>query len=282
MLFIAVAADSASQHQILTDTEICLGIRHKAQTGFEDTHAALLTVLVIHDGAKQTGPQGEAHRGHFAGDRAWQNQGFLAWVDQLLQFRIHEAVGDHFLIAFVIQHGFHTLQGQIGFAMGAHHQAGLYRLVRDVVVAVNTSHFFHQVFFDFHIETPAWCNGLPLVLAFGNLTAQTAQDIAHLRIRNVMANQTIQLATTQRDGRTLRQRRLIGHINHWTCFTAADIDQQASGTFHRFVLQCRINTALVAVRGISMQTVATRAAGNGQRAEECTLQQNILRVVVNA
>ena len=114
----------------------------------------MLAILVVNDSAQQARPQGQTHRGHFAGNWAWQDQRFLTRVDQLLQLWINKAVGDHFLIAFVVQHGFYTLQGQVGFTVGAHHQTCLHRLVRDVVVAINTGHFFHQIFFNFHVETP--------------------------------------------------------------------------------------------------------------------------------
>jgi hypothetical protein len=38
---------------------------------------------------------------------------------------------------------------------------------------------------------------MPLILAFGHFTAQTTQNVANLRIFNVMANQTIQFAAAQ-------------------------------------------------------------------------------------
>ncbi len=282
VLFIAVAADSARQHQILTDTQVRLSVRHKAQTGFENAHAALLTVLVVDDGSQQAGQQRQAHRGHLAGYWAWQDQCFLARVDQLLHFRVNEAVGDHFLVTFVVQHGFHTLQREVGFTVGAHHQASLHRLIRNVVVAVNAGHLFHQIFFDLHIETPAWRNGCPLVLAFGYFTAQTTQNVAHLRIGNVVANQAIQFAAAQGDGRRLRQMRLAGHVNNRTGFATADVDQQAGSALHRFVLQRRIDAALIAVRSVGMQAVTTCATGNGERAEEGAFQQHVLGFIVHA
>ena len=98
----------------------------------------------------------------------------------------------------------------------------------------------------------------------------------------MVANQAIQLAAAQSNGGTLRQRRFVGHVDNRTRFSAADVDQQASRTFHRFVLQSRVNAALVAVRGIGMQTVAACAAGDGERAEERAFQQNVLRFIVHA
>ncbi|MNE66349.1 hypothetical protein D3C80_1618930 [compost metagenome] len=61
MLFIAIATDGTCQHQILANAEVCLHIGNKTQTGFEDTDAALLTILVINDGTEQTGQQGKTH-----------------------------------------------------------------------------------------------------------------------------------------------------------------------------------------------------------------------------
>ncbi len=61
VLFIAVAADRPCQHQILTNAEVSLGVRHKAQAGFENTYAALLTVLVVDDGAEQAWQQRQTH-----------------------------------------------------------------------------------------------------------------------------------------------------------------------------------------------------------------------------
>ena len=166
--------------------------------------------------------------------------------------------------------------------MAAHHQTRLHRLVRDIVVAVHAGHFFHQIFFDLHVETPGWRNGFPLILTFSHFAAQTRQNVGHLRIGNVVTNQTIQLAAAQSNGRTLRQRRLVGHIDNRTRFAAADVDQQASRTLHRFVLQRRIHPTLIAVRSVSVQTVTACAAGDGERAEERAFQQDVLRFVVDA
>ena len=69
-------------------------------------------------------------------------------MDHLLHFRINEAVGDHFLIAFVVEQRFHALERQVSFTVSTHNQACLYRLIRDVVVAVNTRDFFNQIFFN--------------------------------------------------------------------------------------------------------------------------------------
>ena len=96
-----------------------------------------------------------------------------------------------------------------------------------------------------------------------------------------MSDQAIQFATTQRNGGTLRQRRFVGHINHWASFAATDINQQTRCTLHCFVLQCWIDTTLIAVRSIGMQTVTARTTGNRQRAEERTFQQNVLRFIIH-
>ncbi|MNP22733.1 hypothetical protein D3C76_1154170 [compost metagenome] len=76
--------------------------------------------------------------------------------------------------------------------------------------------------------------------------------------------------------------RVAGNINYRTGFAAADVDQQAGCALHRFVLQGRIHAALIAVRRIGMQTMTTGTTGNGQRAEESTLQQHVLRFVIHA
>ncbi len=183
-------------------------------------------------------------------------------MDQLLQFRIHEAVGDHLLVAFVDEHGLHALHRQIRFAVAAHDQTRLHRLIRNAVVAVDTRHLFDQVLFDLHIETPARRNRLPLILAFGHLTAQTAENVAYLLVGNMVANQAIQFAAAQGDGCALRQRCFVGHIDNRTGFTAADIQQQARCTLHRFILQRRVNAALIAVGGIGVQAVTAGATGN--------------------
>jgi hypothetical protein len=75
---------------------------------------------------------------------------------------------------------------------------------------------------------------------FGYFTAQTFQNVGHLRIGNVVTNQAIQLAAAQGDGRTLRQRRFVGDVDNRARFAAADVDQQAGRTLHRFVLQRRV------------------------------------------
>ena len=282
MLIVAVAADDPTQHHILTDAQRCLSVRNEAQTSLEDTDTVLLAVLVVHHRRQQAGQQRQTHGGHFAGDWAWQNQRFFTRMNQLLNLRVHEAVGDHFLIAFIVQHGFHTLERQIGFFMAAHYQTGLYRLVRDAVIAINARHFFDQVFFDFHVETPAWRNRLPLVVTDRNFTAQASQNIGHLIISNVMTNQAIQLAAAQCDGRTLRQRGFMSHIDDWTRFAAAQFDQQRGSALDCFVLQRRINATLVAVRSIGVQAMTARTAGDGQRAEESRFQQHVLGFVIHA
>ena len=281
MLFVAVTADDPSQHHILTDAQRCLGIRYETQTGFKNTHAVLLTILVVHSGRQQASQQRQAHRGHFAGDWAWQNQRFFTRVNPLLYFRVNEAIGDHFLIAFVVQHSFHALKRQIGLFVAPHHKACLYRLIRDAVIAINTRDFFHQVFFDFHIETPGRRNGQPLVLTHGDFTTQTRQNISNQIVSNVMTNQTIKLATAQRNRGALRQACFIGNINNWARFTTAQLKQQTGCTFHRLVLQSRIDAAFIAVRSISVQTMTTRAASNRQWAKESGLQQNVLGFIVH-
>ena len=158
-------------------------------------------------------------------------------MNQLLHFRVNKAVGDDFLVALVVKQRFYTFQRQISFAVGAHNQPRLHRPIRNIVIPVNAGHLFDQVLFDGNIEAPARCNGLPLTVADGHLTAQASQNIAHLRIINMMANQTIQFATTQGNGRRLRQRSFVGRIDNRARFAAADIDQQAGCTFHRFILQ---------------------------------------------
>ena len=166
--------------------------------------------------------------------------------------------------------------------MATHHQTSLYRLVRDAVITVNTRDFFDQIFFNFHVETPGRCHGLPFVVAHGHFAAQTGQDVSHQLISNMMTNQAIQLAAAQRDGCTLRQRGFARHIDNWTRFTAADVEKQAGSTFNRFVLQYRINATLVTVGCIGVQAMTARAAGNRQRAEECGFQQHVLRFIVHA
>ena len=97
-----------------------------------------------------------------------------------------------------------------------------------------------------------------------------------------MTNQTIQLAAAQTDGRPFRQRGFIGDINNRTGFTTADINQQTGRTLHGFVLQRRINTTLIAMGSIRVQTMTTRAASDGQRAKERGFQQNVLCFAVHA
>ena len=203
-------------------------------------------------------------------------------MDPLLYFRVNKAVGNHFLIAFVVEQRFHALKRQIRFAVAAHDQARLHRFVRNIVIAIDAGNLFDQVFFDLHVETPARRHGMPLILAFGNFTAQTTQNVANLLIFNVMANQTIQFAAAQTDGRRLRQSRFIGHVNNRTRFTAANIHQQAGCALHCLILQRGVHAALVAVGSIGMQTMTAGAAGNGQRAEERAFQQNVLRFIVYA
>ena len=282
MFIVAVATDNATQHHVLTDTQRSLSVRHKAQTGFKNTYAVLLSVLVVDHGRQQAGPQGQTHCRHFAGDWVWQNQRFFTRVNQLLNFRINEAIGNNFLIAFIVKHGFHTLQRQVSFFMAAHHQTCLYRLVRDAVIAVNAGDFFDQIFFNFHVEAPGWRNGLPFIVTHGHFAAQSGQNVSHQLISNMMANQAIQLAAAKRDGRTLWQRCFIRYIDDWAGFTTADIEKQGCCTFDSFVLQNRVNATLVTVRRIGVQAMTARTTGNRQRAEECGFQQHILRFIVHA
>ena len=282
MLFVAVAADGPGQHHILTNAQRRIGVRHKAQTTLKDAYPALLTVLVVDHGPQQASPQRQAHRRHFAGDRAWQDQRLFTGVDQLLDFRVDEAVGDHFLIAFVIQQRFHALQRQIGFTVGTHDQTRLHRLIRNVVVAINASHFLDQILFDLHVETPARRHRLPFAFAHRHFAAEALQNVGDLRVVDMVANQAIQFATTQSDGGAFWQSLFVGHVDHRAGFAAAEVDQQTRGALQRFILQGRIDAALIAMRGIGVQAVTARAAGDRQRAEEGTLQQHVLGFVVNA
>ncbi|MNG98729.1 hypothetical protein D3C79_578790 [compost metagenome] len=145
------------------------------------------------------------------------------------------------------QHGLHAFQRQIGFAMLGHDQIGTYRNVRNIVVAINARDFFHQVFFDFHIETPARRHRQPVIALLGHLATQTTQNIAHLLARHYVANQTIQLFTAQRNGGALRQFAFGGDINNRAGVAAANINQQAGSALHGFVLQRRVNATLIAM-----------------------------------
>ena len=282
MLFVAVTADRPGQHHILTNAQRRLSIRHEAQATLKDAHAALLTVLVVDHGTQQAGPQRQTHRRHFAGDRAWQDQRLFPGVDQLLDFRVNKAVGDHFLIAFVVQQRFYALQRQVGFTMGTHDQTRLYWRIRNVVVAINASHFFDQIFFDLHVETPARGDCLPFTLTYRHFAAEALQNVGDLRVIDMVANQAIQFATTQGNGGAFWQGLFVCHVDHRAGFTAAEVDQQTRGTLQRFILQRRIDAALIAMRGIGVQAMTARAAGNGQRAEERAFQQHVLGFVVNA
>ena len=166
--------------------------------------------------------------------------------------------------------------------MLTHDQTCLNWRIRDIVITIYAGNFFDQIFFDFHIETPARRYRFPLILTFRDVTTQTTQNIAHLVISNMVSDQTIQFAAAKRNGRAFWQRRFVGHINNWTGFTAADINQQTGSALHRFVLQRRIDTTLIAVRGIGVQAMTTCATGNRQRAEECAFQQDVLRFVIHA
>ena len=165
--------------------------------------------------------------------------------------------------------------------MRTHDKTRLNWRIRDIVITVYTGDFFDQVFFDLHIETPARRYRFPLILPFRDITTQTAQNIAHLLICNMVSDQTIQFATAQRNGCAFWQRGFVRRVNDWTRFAAADIDQQARSTFHGFMLQRRINTTLIAVRCIGVQTVTTCTTGNRQRAEERAFQQDVLRFIIH-
>ncbi|CCJ83891.1 conserved hypothetical protein [Cronobacter dublinensis 582] len=114
-----------------------------------------------------------------------------------------------------------------------------------------------------------------------HLATQTREDIRDLRISDVMADQTIELAATQRDRGARWQVRFAGHIDNRTGFTAADVQQQTRRALHRLELQLRVDAALVAVRGIGMQAVTTRATGDGERREERAFQQHIAGFTVH-
>ncbi|MNH14591.1 hypothetical protein D3C79_741860 [compost metagenome] len=204
MLIMGMPGNHASQHDILADTQICRSIRDKAQPTLKQAHPSLLAILVVYHRREQAGPQGQTHGGHLYRDRAWQDQGLFTWVQQRLHFRVNKTVSNCFLIAMIDQHGLHALQGQIGLTVFCHHQIGAHWHIRDVVVAIDTGHFFYQILFDFHIETPAWRHRQPVVALFGNLATQATQNIAHLLAWHYVANQTVQLFTTQCNGGTLR------------------------------------------------------------------------------
>ncbi|MNH34927.1 hypothetical protein D3C79_955650 [compost metagenome] len=131
--------------------------------------------------------------------------------------------------------------------MLGHDQIGTYRHVGNIVVAINACDFFHQIFFDFHIETPARRHRQPVITLLGHLATQTAQNIAYLLAWYYVANQTIQFFTAQCNSGTLRQFAFGGNIDNRACLAAADINQQTGSALHRFVLQRRVNATLIAM-----------------------------------
>ncbi len=90
------AAYRPGQHLFLPNS-ICRG--NEAQTGLEHPDARVLAVEVVGDHRQQAAPQGGTHHRHVRGDRVGQGQRLLLRIQQFLQRRIHEAVGDHLLIA---------------------------------------------------------------------------------------------------------------------------------------------------------------------------------------
>ncbi|CSD30517.1 Uncharacterised protein [Vibrio cholerae] len=45
--------------------------------------------------------------------------------------------------------------------MQVHVQRGHWRLIRNVVVTIDTANFFHQILLDSNIKTPCWRGRLP-------------------------------------------------------------------------------------------------------------------------
>lgn len=94
----------------------------------------------------------------------------------MLGLGIDEAIGDRFLETAVNQQVAHALQGHLPFCLLHHRQRGGGFQVRDVVVAVDASHFLDEVFLDGDIETPGGCQRSPTVSIHSHLHAEASQD----------------------------------------------------------------------------------------------------------
>ena len=70
-------------------------------------------------------------------------------------------------------------------------------------------------------------------------------------------------------------------IDNRARLTAADRQQQLSGTLQSNVLKRRVNATLIAMRRVGMQTVTTGATGDRKRIEVSTLKQDVLRLAVH-
>ncbi len=147
---------------------------------------------------------------------------------------------------------------------------------RQVFITVNTRQFFDQIRLDGHIKAVAWRNHIPAVFGGCDLHTQTLENIFNFAVIEFDTQYQFSTGTAQMNLCLLRQVLVSGDFHHRAGLTTADVQHQRCGAFHSFGGQVVIHTTLKAVRGICVQAIAARAAGNGQRAEERGFQQQIL------
>ena len=270
---LGAAVEQAGDHRFLGQA---VGAGHETQAGLEQAQTAALAVDVALGGAQQARHQAGAHHAQVGGDRVEQRQRRVVRVHLGLQLRGHEAVGDGFHIAPVAQGVAQAAQRQLFFRSGVAGGGAGGHAAGQILVAVHAGQFLDQVFLDRHVEAPAGGAHRPLAGAgFGDRHAQALENVDDVSLVQGRAQQAGHALGAQLDGGGFGQLVLGQGFVQRAGFAAGDLQDQRGGALQGALLQRRIDAALIAVRGVGVQAVAARPAGDRQRAEEGALQEQV-------
>ncbi len=277
------APENAAQGQLL-QYRIA---RSEARAQLENAYPLLLPGNIETQRLNETGQQVQAHDRLLGRHGVAQPQRLGGRREQILQARIHEAVGNGLLIAEGRQH---PLQPSRGTPFEGHRsqlQIGHRLACRHVVVPVYPADLLDEIRFANDVEAMAGstnrpANALLQGLPRGHDEVEPCQGLVDDGRRDLRPEEAVEPALAQTDVRHRRQRIRIHGLRHRSRLAANDIQEQAGRSLHGRMLQLEVHAPLVAVRRVGVQRITARGARHGQRCEVGAFQKHVRRSGLNA
>ena len=122
---------------------------------FKNAHAFGLAVQVVLENVDQTADHLCSHHRQLRDDRVQQSNRVLVTREVLFPDFWHEGEVDQFLITQARHFTTQIVTRARIFASSLHRDTSKGRTIRQLFVAIKTSHFFDQIFFNFNVKTIA-------------------------------------------------------------------------------------------------------------------------------
>ena len=235
----------------------------------------MLATLVLFQGPDETRPQAHPHLSEVSRDGVGQGERCRSRKQRGLQTRLHETVGDGFLVPKVHQAVHQALAGQSPFREGRQYLRHGRVLLGDGIVAKHARDFLDEVLLDGDVETPARRLYVPTIAAAGHLHAQGHEDGFDAFGRHRDTEDAVEARPAKDHRRAQGQLRRLFRRDDGARSAPANLEQQRRSALHGSRLQGRVHAALEALRGVRMQPMTAGAAGNGIRGEPSHFQEDV-------